>query len=42
VAESLRCSVDSGDAPELGGEGVAGEVHVEAVCDVTSDESRGL
>jgi hypothetical protein len=42
VAESLRRGVDAGDAPELGGEGVAGEVHVEAVRDIAADEPCGL
>ena len=42
VAQSLRRGVDAGDAAELGGEGVASEVHVEAVRDVAADEPCGL
>ena len=38
MAERLRCGVDPGDAPELGGERVAGEVHVQAVRDPLADE----
>ena len=38
MAERLRRGVDAGDAAELGGEGVAGEVHVEPVSDAAADE----
>ena len=42
MAERLRRGVDAGDAAELGGEGVAGEVHVQAVRDPAADEACGL
>ena len=39
MAESLRRGVDPCDAAELSGEGVAGQVHVEAVGDPAADEA---
>ena len=42
VSERLRCGVDAGDAPEFGGEDVAGEVHVEPVGDSTADEACAM
>jgi hypothetical protein len=41
VTEGSRCCVDPRGAPKLGGE-VSGEVRVEAVRDIASDESSGL
>ena len=38
MAQRLRGGVDAGDAAELGGERVAGEVHVESVSDPLADE----